>query len=416
MFQMINDSISGMGAAGNQYVDTFRRSMAPKADMNDSASLLSYADWARRNGYDDEARQYLALGYKQRALEGEKTYKTRVASDKEKLRGFNESVGRLEQELQIANEQANPQAVYIETALGKVKDARRSLVNDLNDFGAANDYGTGDEGGKAQRALTTEVVAAEKAAIEREKAVTELASAKVELEDAVMKGQPIDLASLPPNLQEQYAGLRDQAMQSDAPVAAMRQLNERFGPISKDYLSTLAEGDKATMALLWNATSDIRNSDAYGKDVKEWIRDNPDLVSKAIEQAEATLTATAEYRTASPEKKQQMAEEALMVVLRGQQADFDDIAIEEQEDLEAEGIEDNARAGYKDRDRNMQYKPGMEQGGAEYKKYFAQAEQALGDEFDPEEFARNWDRKYFSPGGAIAPTSATGSVLRKGPY
>lgn len=69
MFQMINDSISGMGNAGNQYVDTFRRSTAPKPDMNDSESLLRYADWARRNGYEDEARQYMALGYKQKEKE-----------------------------------------------------------------------------------------------------------------------------------------------------------------------------------------------------------------------------------------------------------------------------------------------------------------------------------------------------------
>ena len=30
MFQMINAPISEMGKAGNQYVETFRRSMAPK--------------------------------------------------------------------------------------------------------------------------------------------------------------------------------------------------------------------------------------------------------------------------------------------------------------------------------------------------------------------------------------------------
>ena len=71
MFQMINAPISEMGNAGNQYVDTFRRSTAPKPDMNDSASLLRYADWARRNGYEDEARQYMALGYKQKEKEAQ---------------------------------------------------------------------------------------------------------------------------------------------------------------------------------------------------------------------------------------------------------------------------------------------------------------------------------------------------------
>ncbi|NDB66170.1 MAG: hypothetical protein EB168_10990, partial [Euryarchaeota archaeon] len=72
MLGSIGDTLGKMGDPGNQYVDTFRRSMAPKADMNDSASLLNYADWARRNGYDEEAKQYMVLGASQQKLEGEK--------------------------------------------------------------------------------------------------------------------------------------------------------------------------------------------------------------------------------------------------------------------------------------------------------------------------------------------------------
>lgn len=409
MLTQIGDTIGEMGKPGEQYLDTFRRSMAPEVDLNSSDSLLNYSDWARRNGYDDEAEKYLALGYKQKAVEGEKNYKTRIATDTEKLRAFNTSVGSLEQAVTNGD-------VGAEIALEKVKDARRQHISAMNEFGAASNYGTGNEGGLAQRAYAAEVLAAEKAALEREKTVTELSAAKLELQDAVMQAQPIDLASIPPNLQEQYARLRDKALESDAPQAAMRNLNSKWGKIAGDYLSEIAKGDKATTALLWQATSNIRNSEAYGEEVKDWMRDYPESVAKAIEQAEASLTGNAEYRTGSPEKKQQMAEEALMKVLRGQKADFDDIATEEQADLEAEGKEHTARAGYKDRDRKMQYKPGMEQGGAEYKKYLAKAKEALGEEFDQAEFDRNWDRRYFSPGGAINPTSATGSVLRKGPY
>lgn len=405
----IGDTIGEMGKPGEQYIDTFRRSMAPEADLDSSESLLNYSEWAKRNGYDDEAEKYLALGYKQKAVEGEKNYKTRIATDTEKLRAFNTSIGRLEQAVTNGD-------VGAEIALERVKDAQRQHISAMNDFGAANDYGTGNEGGLAQRAYAAEVVAAEKAALEREKTATELAAARLELQDAVMQAQPIDLASIPPNLQEQYASLRDRALESDAPEAAMRQLNERFRPISENYLEEIGKGDKATIALLWQASSNIRNSEAYDDDVKEWMRDNPTQVASAIEQAEAALTGVAEYRTAGPEKKQQMAEEALMKVLRGQQADFDEIVVEAREDAGDDAKDAASRAGYKDRDRKMQYKPGYEQGGAEYKKYFAKAEEALGEEFDENEFDRNWDRKYFSPGGAIAPTSATGSVLRKGPY
>jgi len=62
-------TIGSMGEGGNRYVETFRRSQAPDVDMSDSASLLGYADWARRNGYDDEAKQYMALGYEQKEIE-----------------------------------------------------------------------------------------------------------------------------------------------------------------------------------------------------------------------------------------------------------------------------------------------------------------------------------------------------------
>ena len=405
----IGDTIGEMGQPGEQYIDTFRRSMAPEADLDSSESLLNYSEWARRNGYDDEAEKYLALGYKQKAVEGEKNYKTRIATDTEKLRAFNTSVGRLEQAVSNGDMGA-------EIALEKVKDAKRQHISAMNDFGAANDYGDGNEGGVAQRAYAAEVAAAEKAALEREKTVTELATAQLELQDAVMQAQPIDLASIPPNLQEQYASLRDRALESDAPEAAMRNLNSKWGKIADDYLSQIAKGDKAAVALLWQASSNIRNSEAYDDDVKDWMIENPTQVSSAIEQAEAVLTGVAEYRTASPEKKQQMAEETLMKVLRGQQADFDEIVIEEQAGLEEEGREDEARSRYKDRDYKMQYKPGFEMGGDEYKKYLAKADKTLGEEFDQAEFDRNWDRKYFSPGGAIAPTSSTGSVLRKGPY
>ena len=67
----IGDTAGKFGDTGQQYVNTLRRSFAPKPDMNDSASLLSYADWARRNGYDDEAKQYMALGYRQKEKEAE---------------------------------------------------------------------------------------------------------------------------------------------------------------------------------------------------------------------------------------------------------------------------------------------------------------------------------------------------------
>jgi hypothetical protein len=69
MLSGIGDTIGQMGEPGRQYVDTFRRSMAPKPDMSSASSLEEYAQWARRNGYDEEADKYMALSYKQKEVE-----------------------------------------------------------------------------------------------------------------------------------------------------------------------------------------------------------------------------------------------------------------------------------------------------------------------------------------------------------
>lgn len=78
MLTSIGDTIGEMGGAGRQYVDTFRRTMAPTPDMDDSASLADYANWARRNGYEDEANKYLVLSESQRKKEEDKAKANRL--------------------------------------------------------------------------------------------------------------------------------------------------------------------------------------------------------------------------------------------------------------------------------------------------------------------------------------------------
>ena len=95
MFGAINQAIAD-DKTGSTYIDTFRRSMAPKADMDDSASLLRYAEWARRNGYEEEARQYLALGYKQKDKEAQEAKDKRLGNamvDAEKIRSSADDLG-----------------------------------------------------------------------------------------------------------------------------------------------------------------------------------------------------------------------------------------------------------------------------------------------------------------------------------
>ena len=63
------DSFNGMGDAYNFVPNAIRNISRPSVSMDDSTSLASYAAWARRNGFDDEAARYEALAYRQKEKE-----------------------------------------------------------------------------------------------------------------------------------------------------------------------------------------------------------------------------------------------------------------------------------------------------------------------------------------------------------
>ena len=148
MLTSIGDTIGEMGGPGNQYVDTFRRSMAPKADMGDSKSLESYASWARRNGYDEEADKYLALAYKQKEVEKQEAKdaalgkamagasKSGSVAMREGARGdlgnVDATIASLNKRLENPALQSNPQAVQ------QITSEIRRLENNRPAFETAN--------------------------------------------------------------------------------------------------------------------------------------------------------------------------------------------------------------------------------------------------------------------------------------
>ena len=148
MLSEMNQAISGFGEAGNQYVDTLRRSMAPKADMSDSKSLESYANWARRNGYGEEADKYMALAYKQKEVEKQeakdaalgKTMAGATQSStlgqklgaKGDLGGADATIDSLRKRLDNPDIQKNPLAVEA------IQEEIRGLQASRPDFVAAN--------------------------------------------------------------------------------------------------------------------------------------------------------------------------------------------------------------------------------------------------------------------------------------
>lgn len=389
MFQMINDSISGMGNAGNQYVDTFRRSTAPKPDMNDSESLLRYADWARRNGYEDEARQYLALGYRRKAAEGEKEYKTYVSSNTEKLRGFNTSIANLEKA--VANGDPNAQA-----ALDRVKSARAQHISAMNQYGNDSDYGDGSEGGKAERALNQEVIAAQDAQLKRRKLIGEIANMEAELEEFISEGKPIDMSLIPPNLREKYeAGLKQAEQDPRGPETAIRNLNKVFRQPSKDYIAGLAKGDQGTKVLLAEAQKGLRDLDS---DLADFFADtdNTEVLTMVKQAAEDELLQDPNYRLMSKAEQEVEAREVFIRLLRAESEEFD----REYKDAyrDAQGGQNSADQTAEDIERR--YDAGMEPGGDQYKAAVARARQAKGDDFDQQAFDASWDRRFYNPFGA----------------
>lgn len=71
MLSEIAGAFDGMGDAYNFVPNAIRNVTRPEVDTTSSSSILQYADWARRNGYDDEAKQYLALGQRQKEKEAQ---------------------------------------------------------------------------------------------------------------------------------------------------------------------------------------------------------------------------------------------------------------------------------------------------------------------------------------------------------
>ena len=161
----IADSVGELGAGGDWTSDVVRKITRPEIDTNNSASLLKYADWARRNGYDDEAKQYMALGASQQKVEQEKAYTTSVATGTEKLRGIRGNIAGVNQE--IARQEAagvvNPDLL---DARDTLTNQLNTTVSNLNAMGSASNYGNGAEGAEAMRSVDAYVYEQEKQDLE----------------------------------------------------------------------------------------------------------------------------------------------------------------------------------------------------------------------------------------------------------
>ena len=415
MLTSIGDTVGQMGGPGRQYVDTFRRSMAPKVDMNDSTSLGSYANWAKRNGYDEEADKYLALSYKRKAVEQEKEYKTGVAQGKEKLKGFDSSLSELDKKIK---EQETLGVVHPDllTARDKVAGARTSHITGMNDFGSASDYGDGTEGNKAEDLIIAEKIATAKTAMEMEETRNALMLQRAEVADLAAKGEKIPLSHLPDPLREKYEAAWKKAEESYDPAQAKRNLNGTFRQLADNYLAELAKGDDPnSIMMIAKAESDLRKVD---DDISEWMANpaNETILKEARTQAKEALKSNAAYRAASKEDKQVMAAETFRTILRSLSVDLDEEVAGHRNELEAELAKNERERSVKGRDIDASYDKGAEPNGRKYNISLEMAMKAKGKTFDRAEFDRQWDAKFYRPNGRAIQAHPSSPMGQSHPY
>ena len=225
MLGNLADSVGRMGEAGLPYVDTFRRNMAPQADMNDSASLLNYADWARRNGYDDEAKQYMVLGATQKKAEEQKSYKTSVATGTEKLRKTRAAVARVNSEIKKQEEAGVVNPATLE-ARDRLVSAYSQTADQLDAMGKASNYGVGNEGAEAVRAINAYEYEQEQQALQ----MANLRSTALEnFQDQLDRGAE---AQVNPNM---YSDPAQQRTYEKAYLTHEQTVSEMFGKGTEEY-------------------------------------------------------------------------------------------------------------------------------------------------------------------------------------
>jgi len=230
----IGDTAGKFGDTGQQYVKTLGRSFAPEPDMNDSASLLRYADWARRNGYDDEAKQYMVLGANQQKLEQKKAYKTSVATGTEKLRRTKSAVARVNEEIkrQEAAGVVNPATLE---ARDRLVSAYSQTADELDAMGKASNYGVGNEGAEAVRAISAYEYEQEQQALQ----MANLRSTALEnFQEQLDRGFS---AGINPNM---YSDPAQQRTYEAAYRAAEQTVAETFGKGTEEYKSRMIKFNK----------------------------------------------------------------------------------------------------------------------------------------------------------------------------
>lgn len=367
---------AGKTGAGYQYVDTFKRQMAPELDREDSTSLMNYSQWARRNGYDEEANRYENLGLERSKIEGKQSYKKGIQGMSQALDNINTARSQI-------GESKDPNDLL---RLDALNQAHSSTVERMNALGIESEYGTGREGAEAVARSAAAQVAAEEHAMKIGKWKIEEAEAHAAQMDRAAQGAEIPAKLLPPHLRETYRNARATAQNGTADLI---RINKQYEGLVKDWKEQKEQKAVASAAFAVEATV----SSLISEGQKGWLEDDLPINDYLTDDSNEVVVAQAKELTKTllandisfineedREAQKAQARQVFKETLRDLDSKFYRAIGDEQAALDEEA-NDNAR---KQTTAKRHYKKGFSPGDPIYTEELASVRKAL------EEAGREW--------------------------
>ena len=366
LLSQIGETAGGTGA-GHQYVETFKRQMAPDLDREDSTSLMNYSQWARRNGYDEEANRYETLGLERAKVEGKQSYK-------KGMQGMTQALDNISSAQAQIGESQDPTDLL---RLDALRQAHASTVERMNALGIESEHGTGREGAEAVARSAAARVAAEEHAMKIGEWKIKEAEADANLMDRTAQGAEIPAELIPPHLRETYRNARATAQNGTADLI---RINKQYEGLVKDWKKQKEDKAVASAAVAVEATVQSLIDDGQ----KGWFEDDlpindyltDDSNDVVVAQAkELTKTLLAKDISFINEEDREAQKAQARRVFKETLRDLDGKFYEAIGDNKA-ALEDEATANTRKTmtvERN--YKPGLFPGGAQYRTALAQAQQ-----------------------------------------
>jgi hypothetical protein len=336
-----------MGKPGEQYVDTFRRSMAPQVDTESSQSMKDYSLWARRNGYDDEAVRYENMAIERGKVEAGQEFKKANLSDTTVMRKIH---GALKNE-ELSAEQSAALSQAYSLAEGR-----------LNQRGANYEAGKGTEGSDMAQILVAEDAASAKLAREVTKHRIEVQKEMDRRAELKAAGTIMPEGSLTASQYEAYKRQMANAISNADRAGINERWEKAFASHAEQKQAGAAAEARMDVAIEIEAlrTADKDKTLWFDGPVSEWMSENPELVRSAQDATAEALTNNPEFIEAGPEKREQIARQTFRDYLKATDSAFRNGLGDLEREAYAEQVAASARAQFADRYWDKDREPGGE--------------------------------------------------------